>query len=93
MFNDKKYFGKDLKIQFLSLIRYHSIKANERNTRKITKILDNDLEILKKARCIYFEHRLTGLIGENGILFYLNDGWKKEFKFRIAELIARAFKK
>ena len=88
MFNEKKYFGKDLKMQFLSLITYHSLKANERSTQKTTNMIDNDLEILKKARCIYFEHRLTGLIGENGILFYLNDGWRKEFKFRVFEFLA-----
>jgi hypothetical protein len=88
MFNDKKYFGKGLKLQFLSLITYHSIKANERSTKKISNMINDDLGILKKARCIYFEHRLTGLIGENGILFYLNDGWRKEFKFKIFEFLA-----
>jgi hypothetical protein len=93
MFNEKKYFGKGLQEQFLSLITYHSIKANERSAKKITNMIENDLQILKKARCIYFEHRLTGLIGENGILFYINDGWKKELKFRAFEFLYRLVNK
>lgn len=44
--------------------------------------------ILKKASCIYLEHRLSGVIGARGVMIFLNDGLKNHIKHIIFESVA-----
>jgi hypothetical protein len=52
---------------------------------------DHDL-IARKARCVYFEHRLSGAIGITGAIVAINSGPRTSFQITLREWLARAMR-
>lgn len=49
-------------------------------------------QISSKARCLYFEHRLSGAVANNGCLVPTNAGPRWEMYIRLSEYISRGWK-
>lgn len=48
--------------------------------------------IARKARCVYFEHRLSGAIGIAGAIVAINSGPRSSFQIALSEWLARAMR-
>lgn len=49
-------------------------------------------QVAVKARCVYYEHRLSGEIARDGGLMPINDGGLNKFKIHVAEKITKILK-
>jgi hypothetical protein len=80
--------NKKLNPQFIELIKAHLIYKNSplKWAGGDYYSVDN-LTVNKKARCVYFEHRLSGEISKNGALLFVNAARLVQIKFLIREYI------
>ena len=61
--------------------------------RNLTSKDRNQTLMQKKARCIYFEHRLSGEIGLNGSILPINAGLRAHIHIYLAEISFRVYKR
>lgn len=81
-----KLFKKSLNPAFYNLL-ISSIESNSSPYRwSLEQGNINDKILIKKALCIYFEHRLSGEIGNLGCILPTNAGSKRYFIFIIREI-------
>lgn len=59
--------------------------------RNLTSKDRNQALLQKKARCIYFEHRLSGEIGLNGSILPINSGLRAQVYIYLSELFIRQY--
>lgn len=81
-------WGKRLNGVMREYIRAHLIYKNSPYIWKSSEILSPAL-LARKAHCVYFEHRLSGLIGLNGAILPINAGTRAFISIYFAELMSR----
>jgi len=56
---------------------------------QLTRHRDNTVLLARKARCVYAEHRLSGEIGRQGVIFAAYPLWRMKARFFLFEQLAK----
>lgn len=96
--NDKQVvddnWGKKLNLQFFEFLRSVVItKESPYFWKQFSQYKPDKALLYKKARCIYFEHRLSGELAKNGCIIPINSGVTKFIYVLACDYISCSTKK
>ena len=84
-------WGVGLAMQFREFLRSHVTQENMPSAwYQAAQYRNNPEMVRKKARCVYLEHRLSGEIGREGLIFSVYPTPRGQLTFLWAERIAKA---
>lgn len=91
--NEEIFDSLPISSKFKELLKAHTFYSKSPITWKNSNINSLDIQLLcKKALCVYFEHKLSGEIGSNGGLIFLNASRRFQIHFLLRETLIRFFK-
>jgi hypothetical protein len=91
---DEPAWGIGLEKTFRTYLRCHLTYLHTSNTwYQLAEKRKNRRLISMKARAVYYEHRLSGDIGNNGVIINIYPTWRKQLRFFFYEQAAKLKRK
>lgn len=83
-------WGTGLPAAFRTYLRTHlTHPGTSISWYQLTRHRDNAALLARKARCVYAEHRLSGEIGRQGVVFAVYPLWRMKARFFLFEQMAK----